>query len=99
MRDLIIEEETRCDESVQSRLLPSEKESLVLIGVIASRERAAELHFRKSETIAKAISGASETLQLFTTPGIKQVHLAGAARERGKFDAHKPQFRDAIPCV
>jgi hypothetical protein len=85
--------------SVEVSSACAREKSVVVVVLIASRERAAELHFRESEAITKAIGGADEPLQLFAAAGIKKLHLAGTAGERGKFDADKAQFRGAVPCA
>src|ERR1700735_1530905 len=90
IRDVIIEQETGCNEFVQSKCkIPAREKSIMLAVIVTSRKRTAKLHFRESEAIAETISSPGETLQFFAAPGIEKVQLAGATRERRKFNADK----------
>jgi len=49
--------------------------------LVASYDRAAELHFGKTEAVAQLVGGLRQALQLFVAGGVEQIELFASVRE------------------
>src|ERR1700740_3366475 len=72
------------------------------LGIVAvvsrfiAAKRAAELHFAKTKTVAKAVRGAREFLQFCPAPGVQQIELFTAVRQTAEADSEQPNFSSHI---
>src|SRR5882762_7260031 len=63
---------------------------------LITQKRAAELHFAKSEAIAKPVRGAGELFQPCAPLRVEQIQLLVAVREAAKAHAKQPDFSARI---
>src|SRR5713226_3284746 len=65
---------------------------VAIVSSIVVAERAAELHFAETETVAETVRSAGKFFQFGAALGVQQIELFTALSEATEADSEKPDF-------